>query len=200
MATFKSSLHILSICINFAFSFNLLFCNAAPSDGDRKAYIVYMGALPEHQYSPESHHLSLIQEVVDDRQGEELLIRSYTRSFNGFAAKLTDAEAKKLSSFHQPTMIKKLDSGSDIVVGMIDTGVWPELPSFDDRGLGPPPTKWKGVCKGGLNFTCNNKIIGARYYSEVTTARDFVGHGSHTASTAAGNVVEDASFYGVASG
>ncbi|CAN0854482.1 Subtilisin-like protease SBT4.4 [Linum grandiflorum] len=187
-----------------------------------------MGALPQHQYSPASHHLSLIQEVVhDDRsQGEELLIRSYKRSFNGFAARLTDAEAQKLSSrndvvsvfpskklrlqttrswdflgFHQPTMIKNLNSGRDIVVGVLDTGIWPELPSFDDRGLGPPPTKWKGVCKGGHNFTCNNKVIGARYYSTPRhSARDFNGHGSHTASTAAGSVVKDASFYGVASG
>ncbi|CAN0854480.1 Subtilisin-like protease SBT4.4 [Linum grandiflorum] len=186
-----------------------------------------MGALPQHQYSPASHHLSLIQEVVhDDSQGEELLIRSYKRSFNGFAARLTDAEAQKLSSrndvvsvfpskklrlqttrswdflgFHQPTMIKNLNSGRDIVVGVLDTGIWPELPSFDDRGLGPPPTKWKGVCKGGHNFTCNNKVIGARYYSTPRhSARDFNGHGSHTASTAAGSVVKDASFYGVASG
>ncbi|CAI0465961.1 unnamed protein product [Linum tenue] len=88
---------------------------------------------------------------------------------------------------------------NDIVVGIIDSGIWPELPSFDDRGFGPPPAKWKGVCRGGTNFTCNNKIIGARYYSSQS-ARDDQGHGTHTASTAAGNVLKDVSFYGLASG
>jgi len=44
---------------------------------------------------------------------------------------------------------------SDTIVGVIDTGIWPELPSFQDHGFGPAPAKWKGVCKGGQNFTCN---------------------------------------------
>lgn len=56
-----------------------------------------------------------------------------------------------------------------------------------------------GTCVGGKNFTCNNKVIGARFYIG-DSARDNVGHGSHTASTAAGNNVNDASFYGIAQG
>ncbi|CAN1282491.1 Subtilisin-like protease SBT4.4 [Linum perenne] len=183
-------------------------------------YIVYMGALPEHRYSPASHHLSLIQEVLDDKssRGEELLLRSYTRSFNGFAAKLTDAEARKLSSrnnivsvfpstnfklqtirswdffgLRQPTVTPTHKPGRDVVVEVIDSGIWPNLPSFDDYGFGPPSAKWKGVCKGGQNFTCNNS-------ADDESARDTDDHGTHTASTAAGNVVKGASFYGLASG
>ncbi|KAF3454632.1 hypothetical protein FNV43_RR05080 [Rhamnella rubrinervis] len=93
---------------------------------------------------------------------------------------------------------------SDVIVGVLDTGVWPESDSFSDEGYGHPPKKWKGACKGGDDFKCNNKIIGARFYQASptlnVTARDTIGHGSHTASTAAGNSVNDASFFGIAKG
>ncbi|KAL0875593.1 hypothetical protein Bca101_025298 [Brassica carinata] len=88
---------------------------------------------------------------------------------------------------------------SDTIIGVIDTGVWPESESFSDKGFGPPPKKWKGVCSGGKNFTCNNKLIGARDYIGEGT-RDLDGHGSHTASTAAGNAVAGTSFFGIGNG
>ncbi|XP_044477304.1 cucumisin-like [Mangifera indica] len=94
-----------------------------------------------------------------------------------------------------------------VVVGLLDTGIWPESESFSDSGLSAPPAKWKGTCQG-VNFTCNNKIIGARYYNsekfydttDFPSPRDSEGHGSHTSSTAAGNEVPNASYYGLASG
>ncbi|WCJ20435.1 Subtilisin-like protease SBT4.3 [Euphorbia peplus] len=49
-----------------------------------------MGSLPKGKYSPTSHHLSLLQTVTKTR--------SYERSFNGFAAMLSDNEAKQLQS------------------------------------------------------------------------------------------------------
>jgi subtilisin family serine protease len=45
-----------------------------------------------------------------------------------------------------------------------------------------------------------SKLIGARYYSSTESARDDTGHGTHTASTVAGNAVKDVSFYGLAQG
>ena len=44
---------------------------------------------------------------------------------------------------------------SDLIVGVIDTGICPESESFSDEGFGPAPKKWKGACAGGKNFTCN---------------------------------------------
>ncbi|XP_030964246.1 subtilisin-like protease SBT4.3, partial [Quercus lobata] len=54
-------------------------------------------------------------------------------------------------------------------------------------------------------LSCYSKIIGARYYgasrpNSSPSARDNHGHGSHTASTAAGNIVNDVSFFGLAQG
>ncbi|KFK23403.1 hypothetical protein AALP_AAs64312U000100, partial [Arabis alpina] len=88
---------------------------------------------------------------------------------------------------------------SDTIIGVIDSGITPESQSFSDKGFGPPPKKWKGACSGGKNFTCNNKLIGARDYTKQS-ARDYDGHGTHTASTAAGNAVADVSFFGIGNG
>ncbi|CAH9131944.1 unnamed protein product [Cuscuta epithymum] len=106
---------------------------------------------------------------------------------------------------------------SDVVVGVIDTGVWPESKSFDDTGFGPIPRSWKGECEVGTNFkpsNCNRKLIGARFFSsgyeaangpidetiESKSPRDDDGHGTHTVSTAAGSTVTGASFFGFGSG
>ncbi|KAF3454633.1 hypothetical protein FNV43_RR05081 [Rhamnella rubrinervis] len=194
-----------------------------------QVYIVYMGSLPDDEvYSPMANHISLLQEALQTSSVGNSLVRSYRRSFNGFAARLTDSEKQKLAETEGvvtvfPSRYLKLQTTrswdfigldqkakrnptaeSDVIVGVIDTGVWPESESFSDEGFGPPPKKWKGACDGGADFKCNNKIIGARFYvSEATvnaTARDTIGHGSHTASTAAGNVVNNASFFGLAEG
>eukprot|EP00249_Psilotum_nudum_P022974 c28707_g1_i4 orf=29-2068(-) len=113
----------------------------------------------------------------------------------------------------------KADYGRDVIVGLLDTGVWPESESFNDDGMGPIPSRWKGICEHGTSFTasnCNRKLIGARYFIkgyEANTApinltsfddflspRDKDGHGTHTASTAAGRFVQGANIFGLANG
>ncbi|XP_027357021.1 subtilisin-like protease SBT1.6 [Abrus precatorius] len=109
------------------------------------------------------------------------------------------------------------DYGSDVIIGIFDTGIWPERRSFSDSNLGPIPRRWKGVCETGVKFShknCNRKLIGARFFSkgheasgasindtvEFHSPRDADGHGTHTASTAAGRYVFEASMEGYASG
>lgn len=115
--------------------------------------------------------------------------------------------------------------GEGVVVGVLDTGIWPEHPSYSDPDPNgsaypapPPPLSGTRACEfsGGANpgpaFTCNNKLIGADRFmgtydaligllpTEYTTARDDNGHGTHTSSTAAGNNKVAASIFGVPRG
>ncbi|URD92220.1 Subtilase family [Musa troglodytarum] len=118
------------------------------------------------------------------------IVYSYKHGFSGFAAMLTQSQAHQIA------------------------GIWPESRSFDDRGYGPVPSRWRGTCQVGEEFSihnCNRKIVGARWYAEgvdrpwlmdgeYMSPRDSIGHGTHTASTAAGSFVGNASFHGLGAG
>ena len=193
-------------------------------------------------------------------------IYSYKYSFNGFAAKLSAADAEALrgrsdvlnvweDEYLEPQTNTSPDfinlteggepwskgyAGENVVVGIIDTGVNPEHPSFADvptpkkgnKGpmipYGPPPADWTGsACEfGNSAFNpddapafCSNKLLTAKCYvagfsnvvdpslpcggdgagivpDEFLSARDASDHGSHTASTAAGNYGVEAAING----
>ncbi len=111
-------------------------------------------------------------------------------------------------------------AGKGVIFGDLDTGVWPEHPSFaDNAALGDPTAKTDGTpraCEFGDNpltleddpFVCNHKLIGGQNFLDTynavvggevyaKTARDSGGHGTHTASTAAGGIVASAPIFGV---
>ncbi|XP_077236864.1 subtilisin-like protease SBT4.13 [Tasmannia lanceolata] len=182
-----------------------------------------MGALPEGEYMALSHHHSILQEVLSESSAADSLIRSYNRSFNGFAAKLTEEEQEKIASMEGivsvfpskiykplttrswdflgfPDTVKRIPTvESDVIIGLLDTGIWPDSESFNDEGFSPPPKNWKGKCQSSKNFTCNKKLIGARSYTGDSPI-DTVGHGTHTSSTAAGREVKGANLFGLAEG
>ncbi|KAK7860731.1 subtilisin-like protease sbt4.2 [Quercus suber] len=66
-----------------------------------QVHIVYMGSLPEGEYSPLSHHYRILQEAVENSFVENSFIRSYNRSFNGFVADLTNHEKEKLANMEE---------------------------------------------------------------------------------------------------
>ncbi|SHF49233.1 pre-peptidase C-terminal domain-containing protein [Jatrophihabitans endophyticus] len=113
-------------------------------------------------------------------------------------------------------------AGKGIVVGVVDTGIAPENPSFAGPALGTDAgsepyrdgedivfaksdgSAFRGTCQTGTQFPasdCSTKIVGARYFvdgfgrgniggtaqGEYVSPRDGSSHGSHTASTAAGD-------------
>ena len=38
---------------------------------------------------------------------------------------------------------------------VVVVGVWPESESFNDQGMGPIPSKWKGYCEPNDDVKCN---------------------------------------------
>jgi subtilisin family serine protease len=190
------------------------------------------------------HYLETKQANVAATVSAAQITHQYQMVFNGFAAMLTDAEVRalkknsgvanisadsvlQLDTNYTPSFLQ-LDApgglwqqlggqgaaGEDIVIGIVDSGIWPENPSFADRidgqgnashsgstvVYGAPPASWKGSCVTGEGFAlanCNNKLIGARYFkspaqslhwTEFLSARDSVagpeGHGGHGTHTA----------------
>ncbi|CAA0832978.1 Subtilase family protein [Striga hermonthica] len=85
-------------------------------------------------------------------------------------------------------LLNESNFGSNVIIGFLDAGIDPNHPSFNDDGLEPLPAakRWKGKCavKG---FQCNNKLVGVRY---LTPGKN-IGHGTQTASTAAGRALKN---------
>ncbi|XP_010273518.1 PREDICTED: subtilisin-like protease SBT5.6 [Nelumbo nucifera] len=118
------------------------------------------------------------------------------------------------SNYERGGLMHEAKYGQDVIVGLLDSGIWPESTSFSDEGMGPIPKSWKGICQAGDAFNsshCNRKLIGARYYlkgyeayydaplntsTDYRSPRDKDGHGSHTSSIVGGRVVEGVSALG----
>jgi subtilisin family serine protease len=112
------------------------------------------------------------------------------------------------------------DAGKGVIVGVLDTGAWPEHPSYVDHGnLPAPPPKADGTsrtCNFGDNpltpandpFVCQHKLISGQPFLDTynavigdepfpDSARDSDGHGTHTSTTAAGGPVAHADPLGI---
>ncbi|KAL4572307.1 hypothetical protein LXL04_019079 [Taraxacum kok-saghyz] len=152
------------------------------------------------------------------------MVHMYRHVITGFAAKMTRQQANAMENMEEVLSVK-LDSdyhlhttrsphflglhqdsgfwktsnyGKGVIIGVIDTGITPNHPSFHDQGMPHPPAKWKGKCEVA---GCNKKLIGMRnFYTGVTSPIDEDGHGTHTSSTAAGSPVHNANVFGNANG
>lgn len=216
-------------------------CHASSDQPNKGTYIVHVA---KHQmpatFEDHSHWYDSSLKTVSP--AAEMLY-AYDTVVHGFSTRLTPDEARSLESLpgilsvlpevryelhttrtpfflgldRSADMLPASTAAGEVIVGVLDTGVWPELKSFDDAGFGPIPANWRGKCEAGTNFTaarCNRKLIGARFFAkgyeatlgpidetkESKSTRDDDGHGTHTATTAAGSSVNGANLLGFAQG
>ncbi|KAE8705805.1 pentatricopeptide repeat-containing protein [Hibiscus syriacus] len=168
---------------------------------------------------------------------KEATLHHYSKSFRGFSAMLTPEQAQRVAENDGVVSVFKsrtnklhtthtwdflgidsiqqykdhlMDSSANVIVGVIDSGVWPE----SEENVKPEKSLHCLTAIGMLTFPM--KIIGARYYFKgfeaehgslesqggtfFRSARDSDGHGSHTTSTIAGSVVANVSLSGMARG
>ncbi|KOM44972.1 hypothetical protein LR48_Vigan06g027800 [Vigna angularis] len=228
------------------FVFFLILCDVSlatierKNDNEKSTYIVHVAKseMPTILNHYSIWYRSILKSISDSAE----ILYHYDNAIHGFSTRLTPEEARLLKSeigilkvlpekIYKPLttrtpqflgldkikdMFPESNATSDIIIGLLDTGVWPESKSFDDVELGPVPMSWKGKCESGQNFSaanCNKKLIGARFFlkgfeasvgplnaTQFRSPRDSDGHGTHTASTAAGSTVKDANLFGYASG
>jgi subtilisin family serine protease len=123
-----------------------------------------------------------------------------------------------------PSLGGSVHAGENVTVGIFDTGIWPEHPSFANQGL-PAPNGGPYGCEFGdgtdvahlgPTFSCNRKLVGAYAFLDtyllvlnavpgefcnnatgICSARDANGHGTHTSSTAAGGPVASTQIFGI---
>lgn len=211
---------------------------------ERKTYIVH---LAKHEIPAvyKGLHLDWYQTSLQSVSESAEILYAYDTVAHGFSTRMTPSEAEALlavngvlqvtpeTRYHLHTTrtpeflglmgeeerdyFLQSNKKADVVVGVLDTGVWPELKSYDDEGFGPVPSTWKGICQVSKGFnasSCNRKLIGASFFSkgyeasmgmidnskEERSPRDVDGHGSHTSTTAAGSLVPGASLFGFAPG
>ncbi|OWM83716.1 subtilisin-like protease SBT3 [Punica granatum] len=215
------------------------------AEDDRRTYIVHMdkSARPGHFSSHHDWYMSTLSTLSSPEETEPTHLYTYNHVLSGFSAVLSESQLAKLAELpghlatypetfgeghttHTPKFLglkkksglwPRANFGEGMIVGVVDSGIWPESDSFRDRGMPPVPDRWKGTCESGVEFNsslCNLKLIGARSFSQgmkrrglnISTTddydspRDYWGHGSHTSSTAAGSPVKDTNYFGYAEG
>ncbi|XP_050234400.1 subtilisin-like protease SBT1.4 [Mercurialis annua] len=240
----SSSISFLHLLLFFVYFTSV--CLSSPLSNQPKTFIIHTSNSHKPTLFTSHHdwYHSFINSIPSPPHHQAKILYTYSHAVNGFSAHLTPSQAsilrgipgiisvipdqiRQLHTTHTPHFLGLSSDtglwpnsayGDDVIIGVLDTGIWPGHPSFSDNDFTPVPDHWKGVCETSADFpvgSCNKKLIGARAYNKGYLAyqgnninkltdsrspRDTEGHGTHTASTAGGSSVSNASLFHYAQG
>ncbi|KAL5699502.1 hypothetical protein ACHQM5_030393 [Ranunculus cassubicifolius] len=203
---------------------------ATAADSDEKIDVTSDHVTSYSQHLEKKHDMLL---ALLFESGTYKKLYSYKHLLNGFAVHTSPEQAEALrhtpgvKSVHRDWKVRRLTThtpqflglpvgvwptgggcdraGEDIVIGFVDSGIYPQHPSFSNHNTAPyePLPTYRGKCEVDPDTKrsfCNGKIIGAQHFAAAAIAAgafnaevDFAspldgdGHGSHTAAIAAGN-------------
>lgn len=141
---------------------------------------------------------------VDSNLRQNNFLYTYNKAMQGYAVSLDPKDADALSkqesvlgvyeskeykllTTHTPQFLNVVNGlgqggvkgsvgqgSNDVIIGILDTGIWPESKSFKDVGFSDvPPRRWLGSCQKAADFDptlCNKKLIGAQFFGETYKA------------------------------
>ncbi|KAF2321112.1 hypothetical protein GH714_034028 [Hevea brasiliensis] len=191
MGQFALYKFLLTIFLLFSISKSL------PTGNERSTYIIHMdkSAMPAPFSTHHDWYTSTLSSLSSPDGISPVHLYSYKHVMDGFSAVLSQTHLNQLeklpghvSTFpesyghlhttHTPKFLglnkhsglwPEGKFGDDIIIGVLDTGIWPESESFNDRNMPPVPQRWQGMCETGTEFNtshCNKKLIGARKFSQ----------------------------------
>ena len=191
---------------------------------ESQAYLAYL----------ESQQTDVIGRIAGQLRANPYIPHRYQVATNGFAIELTPEEAQAVANIPGVARVRREfvrypdtdngprwigaegiwdgtstaglpgTKGEGMVVGIIDTGINMDHPSFADPGpsdgydFPAPAGGYVGWCNPShpnydATLVCNDKLIGVYSYSgSNNNPEDDDGHGSHTGSTTAGNDIANA--------
>ncbi|MEV6150067.1 S8 family serine peptidase [Nonomuraea sp. NPDC052129] len=172
-------------------------------------YAYSYGGFAARLTASQASQLRAMSDVVTVVEDKKVSVQtSSTPSFLGL-----DARGGLWDQLGGPTGKRRgKGAGEGLVIGVIDSGIWPASKSFDGRDADGKPygpvRGFHGTCATGSpddswnSGMCNGKLIAAKHFDagwggdagvkeqlpwEFLSPRDYNGHGTHTSSTSGGN-------------
>lgn len=169
-------------CLHLLFSLFLFasLSSSSRSGENRRTYIIHMdkSAMPDSFSTHHDWYMSTLSSLSSPDGISSTHLYTYNHVIDGFSAVLSQSHLEQLQSLPAhlatyPETFGRLHTtrtpkflglkrqsgiwpasgfGDDMIIGVLDTGIWPENESFNDDGMPPVPARWHGICETGTEF------------------------------------------------
>ena len=152
---------------------------------------------PRPASAASTRRLTAEQDRVLASVGDPDVLYRLTAALNGFVARLSGDQVKRLRATDGVALVERSttqrvasvdsprflgldeawaatggpdEAGRGVVVGVVDTGIWPENPSFAALPGQVRPAGLRAACQPGQKWdrsTCTSKVVAARWFVEA---------------------------------